>query len=217
MLVICNFLRPDSGASAPCWQRYVPIDPETTWKQSWDAFVMLFLMYTTFSVPYMLAFGSDRDPREPLGAFDIYDICLDTLFCIDIVLSFFTAYTMNGVYERSLGLIVVHYLRTWFFLDFFGSVPFDKIVTAVVGSGQDFGTTLKIMKIARILKMVRAVRFLNKLKKLEEKVGACVALFIPFLPRTCNSKEAIGNTLFPKLSRLNCVFGTILYQIPAKS
>ena len=38
--------------------------------------------------------------------------------------------------------------------------------------------------------------------------------------RTGNSKEAIGGTLFPKLSRLNCVFGTILYQIcliPAKS
>ena len=40
------------------------------------------------------------------------------------------------------------------------------------------------------------------------------------ISRTGNSKEAIGGTLFPKLSRLNCVFGTILYQIcliPAKS
>ena len=52
--------------------------------------------------------------------------------------------------------------------------------------------------------------------------GFLPALVITSLDRcrTGNSKEENGHTLFPKPARLNCVFGTILYQIcmiPAKS
>ncbi len=168
MLVISNFLRPTT-ATVPCWKRYLPIDPECTWKQIWDAILMLFLLYTTFSVPYLLALGGDIDPTRPLSGFEVYDICLDSLFCTDIILSFVTAYIQNGIIERSLRQIALHYVKTWFFLDFFGSVPFDKIVSAIQGAGGQ-GSALKIMKIARILKMVRAVRFLSKLKELEQKV-----------------------------------------------
>ena len=169
-VIIANFLRPDSTAVPSTWTRYLPIEPECSWKQSWDAVVMLFLLYTTFSVPYTLALVSDRDPKQPISIFDTYDIFLDTLFCIDIILSFLTAYTSQGVYEKRLSMIALHYIKTWFTLDFFGSVPFDKIVSAVLDGGEEFASTLKILKIARILKMVRAVRFLNKLKQLEEKV-----------------------------------------------
>ena len=136
----------------------------------------LFLLYTTFSVPYMLAFVQDRDPQESWTAFQVYDVGLDTLFCSDIILSFVTGYTHLGVYERRLGRIAINYMRTWFFLDFFGSVPFDKITSAVLEGGEQYATTLRIMKIARILKMIRAVRFLNKLKQLEQKVGPCLSV-----------------------------------------
>ena len=37
--------------------RRFPFDPESPSKQSWDLVVMLLLLYTTFSVPYALAFG----------------------------------------------------------------------------------------------------------------------------------------------------------------
>jgi hypothetical protein len=30
--------------------------------QTWDAVIMAFLLYTTFSVPYLLAFVNDSDP-----------------------------------------------------------------------------------------------------------------------------------------------------------
>jgi len=149
--------------------KFLPIDPESTWKQSWDALIMLFLLYTTFSVPYMLAIVSDSESSGPLTPFEINEIILDTPFGLDILLSWVTAYSRHGMYEKRMGQIAMQYVTTWFFLDFFGSVPFDKIATAVLDGGDQFGPTLKIMKIARILKMIRAVRFVDKRKQLEQK------------------------------------------------
>ena len=52
---------------------------------------------------------------------------MDVLFCTDVILNFCTAVIHQGVYHKSYIVIAKHYLKTWFFLDFFGSVPFDKV------------------------------------------------------------------------------------------
>ena len=44
-------------------------------------------------------------------------------------------------------MIASHYFRTWFLLDFFGSVPFDKIVTAAVTSSGFLMTKHPIIRI----------------------------------------------------------------------
>ena len=49
----------------------------------------------------------------------------------------------------SYGRIAVHYLKTWFFLDFFGSVPFDKIGEFVVDTGEDAESQLKPLRMIR--------------------------------------------------------------------
>ncbi|MGB1602934.1 MAG: hypothetical protein ACPIOQ_59940, partial [Promethearchaeia archaeon] len=46
----------------------IPFDPDSTPKQTWDAMIMLFLLYTTFSVPYQLAFGGGPDITEAVTA-----------------------------------------------------------------------------------------------------------------------------------------------------
>ena len=159
---------------------HFPLDPESSLKQSWDLFIMIFLMYTTFSVPYMLAFVQPPEiqPGEAIqaeiSAFDVFEILLDCLFCTDVCLNFCTAFTDKGVYHTSLKVIAQHYLKTWFFLDFFGSVPFDKIVTAVLVSGgaamdSQMQSILSGIRMIRVLKMVRAVRFLQKLGQIEQK------------------------------------------------
>ena len=166
----------DGNAKVPLF----PLDPESTAKQCWDLFVMLLLMYTTFSVPYMLAFvpAQEIQPGQALQSdfepFDVFEICLDCFFCTDVILNFCTAFTEKGVYHTSMRIIAMHYLKTWFILDFFGSVPFDKIVqAAVVSTGKpiDVGTQsmLSGLRMVRVLKMVRAVRFLQKLGQLEQK------------------------------------------------
>jgi len=69
-----------------------PFDPESLAKQTWDLFIMILLLFTTFAVPYMLAFGKEADKHEPLDAYQIFDLIMDMLFCVDILLSFCTAY-----------------------------------------------------------------------------------------------------------------------------
>jgi hypothetical protein len=69
---------------------------------------------------------------------EIFEVHLDILFCIDVAVTFCTAYVSRGVYHANLREISLHYLRTWFLIDFFGSVPFDKIVMVVArGSSED--------------------------------------------------------------------------------
>lgn len=146
---------------------FFPFDPESWGKQIWDFFIMLLLLFTTFAVPYMLAFGKEIDRTAPLAAYQIFDLILDGLFCVDIVISFCTAYIHQGVYITSMPSIAKNYLAGWFWIDVPGSIPVDKIITYT--SGESMGSTLKALKFIRILKMVRAVRFLNKLTQLEEK------------------------------------------------
>ena len=48
-----------------------------------------------------------------MSAFEVYEICLDTLFCSDIVLSFLTGYWHVGVYEKRLSSIAFNYIKVW--------------------------------------------------------------------------------------------------------
>jgi hypothetical protein len=57
----------------------------------------------------MLAFGEDPDKNEPLDAYQIFDLIMDLLFCIDVVLSFCTAYVWQV--NRSL-LTLIRSLST---------------------------------------------------------------------------------------------------------
>lgn len=152
-----------------------PFDPDSHPKQIWDGLIMFFLMYTTFSVPYMLSFGEDVGTVEVPASFkgwsfwDVLDLILDVLFCTDVCVNFCTAYVSRGVYVTRLRGIAWHYIYTWFFIDFFGSVPFDKIVTAMSDDSADMQAKLRPLRLVRILKIVRAVRFLQKLHQLEQK------------------------------------------------
>lgn len=101
---------------------FLPIDPDTACKQGWDFLIMALLVYTCFSVPYTLVFQ-----EESIGIFSS-DLALDMLFMIDVGLSFVTAYSYQGVYITNLRTVGLHYMKTWFLLDFAGSFPFGKVV-----------------------------------------------------------------------------------------
>jgi hypothetical protein len=145
-----------------------PLDPDSIGKQSWDMVIMMLLLFTTFAVPYLLAFGDEIDPTKPLDGYQIWDLLLDVFFCTDIVLSFCTSFVLKGVYVTDMTVIAKYYLCGWFLIDMPGSIPFDKIII-YTSLSSDMGPTLKALKFIRILKMVRAVRFLRKLDQLEQR------------------------------------------------
>jgi Ca2+-binding EF-hand superfamily protein len=164
-----RILHYSSGPSAqPVKPTLFPFDPESYWKQTWDILVMLMLLFTTFAVPYNLAFLKETDKNEPLDSYQIFDLILDALFCVDILFSFCTAHVSKAVYVTDLKLIARHYLSKWFWIDAPGSIPLDKIVIYTTSS-QDTGPALKALKFIRLLKILRVVKLLDKLKQLETK------------------------------------------------
>ena len=63
----------------------------------------------------------------------------DTLFILDVVLNFFTAFEIENNVIIHLGRIWRRYLRTWFTIDFISSIPLDSIIEPVLlanGTGQ---------------------------------------------------------------------------------
>eukprot|EP00960_Hanusia_phi_P053153 761871-Hanusia_phi.AAC.1 len=117
-----------------------PIDPESSIKMGWDFLVMILLMYTSFSVPYTLAFDDAPVKKTSYGPLDIWDLTLDVIFCLDIAISFYLT----------------------------GSLPFDKIILAATSSESSSGSSLRALRFIRLLKIVRAIRFVKKLSQVEE-------------------------------------------------
>jgi Ca2+-binding EF-hand superfamily protein len=160
-----------------------PFDPESPLKQAWDLLILLILAYATFSVPYLLAFGvwaekyrenEGKAHQIDLTDIGVWELVLDILFCTDVLVTFCTCYTKHGVYVTSIRAISWNYLKTWFLIDFVGSVPFDKIFMTALATfnrplDQQGRDTLQGLRLVRVIKIVRAVRFLNRLNQLEEK------------------------------------------------
>ena len=161
-----------------------PLDPDSSSKQLWDLLVMSLLLTTSFSVPYTLAFGDEfyeylfgqdgwaqeyaPGPNDVTPWF-VFDLFVDIVFCTDILLNFCTAYIDRGVYVHRFRRIAENYLRTWFVIDFFGSVPFDKIVSAISGDDPQMNSFLEGLRLVRILKAVRAVRLVQRVNQLASK------------------------------------------------
>ena len=144
---------------------WFPLDPEAKGKQIWDAFVMLLLVYCSFSVPYSIVFMPSNSTG--LTPMDYSDITIDIVFMVDITLTFVTKIDIQGATEARLKNIAMHYLSTWFFPDLAGSFPFDFVIAAIMGPGGNLGA----MKLIRMVRLVRAAKFIHKLNKLKEREG----------------------------------------------
>lgn len=54
----------------------------------WDVFIILFVVYNTFSVPFEAAFFEERDLVKLVWV----NVVIDVFFCIDVVISFRTSF-----------------------------------------------------------------------------------------------------------------------------
>jgi hypothetical protein len=95
------------------------IYPHNTCLTRWQLFVSILLIYTAIAVPIKVGFG-EQDSVEMI----LFDTAVDTCFLIDLVLQFFSALERpDGTYEIRHDKIAIRYLKLWFWIDFFSSVP----------------------------------------------------------------------------------------------
>lgn len=102
-------------------------------------------------------------------------LVVDLIFLIDMVLQFFTTYvrrTPRGdEWEVRMVSIILHYLRTWFFLDFITLIPFE-LLTLGSGSGAfEELTFIKVIRVLRLLKLTRLMRSSRLAQRLEAPIS----------------------------------------------
>ena len=84
----------------------------------WDLlFATTCLIYFTIRVPYVIAFDVDEFTSEN-NVWFILNRLVDSVFLLDIIIIFLTAYKDGRNYVVRYRLIAWHYVTTWFFLDF---------------------------------------------------------------------------------------------------
>jgi hypothetical protein len=158
----------------------LPLDPDSGFKQSWDILCLVFLLYCSFSVPYSIAFDDSVQGtnKDGMTAIQIFELCVDCTFMLDIALSFVTGYDNQGYVIRDFRTIARNYLLGWFLPDLAGSFPFDKVISAIIFSEKGANSSsvastnlMRSLKLVRMLKLIRAVKFMNKLNKLKQQEG----------------------------------------------
>lgn len=101
--------------------------PDDVFKQYWNMIICLALLYTASITPIRVVFVTDTS--EELDDWDILDFIIDSIFGVDIFISFFSAY-----YDSEDELVVDSkkimwtYLCGWFCFDFISIFPFSLIL-----------------------------------------------------------------------------------------
>ncbi len=105
--------------------------PESGFRIIWDLVTTAFIMRDFLLVPIQIAFDiTDSDTLTPLDYF------VDAFFIVDLILNFFTGYYHRGALELDYKRIRRKYIRGWFWVDLFSSIPYDLILPVLVNDAE---------------------------------------------------------------------------------
>lgn len=143
--------------------------PNGRFRQMWNAVLLLFMLYTATIVPYRIAF------EDPLfwDVWTVMDALLDAVFCMDIAVNFCSVReTPTGQLETRRKTIAVHYLKSWFLLDFLSSFPTTAIDYAIgsessVPTGK-YNSLMRLVRLPRVYKLIRIFRIAKIIKYIAE-------------------------------------------------
>ncbi|CAJ1456071.1 unnamed protein product, partial [Effrenium voratum] len=138
------------------------IDPRWGAKLLWDFFVMFVVLFDALILPFQLAFKNNSH-----DSFDEFWFWWTTvLFSADIVLSFNTAIQVDDDGSRPDALlrdrkaIAIAYVKGWFSIDFFSTVPWPRLASVFAAGQSDGGSTqaAKLLKVVKFLRLMRLMR-----------------------------------------------------------
>ncbi|PNH03952.1 Potassium voltage-gated channel subfamily H member 7 [Tetrabaena socialis] len=149
--------------------------PNTLARRAWDLLIMALVIWTAITVPLSVSYG-----LPAMRLWDAIGYTVTGLFVIDLLVNFRTAfYNHQGELVRDAAAISANYMKVWFWIDLFGTIPFDSIVlwTGVLsGSSDNTLAALGFLKAPRMLRLGRLLRFLDSFKN--AKIFRIVQLFL---------------------------------------
>jgi hypothetical protein len=130
----------------------------------WVLLGAFFICYDVLMMPYRICFSAPA--KGPMFYFEAF---IQIYFIMDLALNFFIGFmTPTGELVVKHSVVIMHYAKGWFFIDFLASFPVDFVSYLLAGEGTETGGLLKVARGFRLLKLVRIFR-IAKLKKLLDK------------------------------------------------
>ena len=146
---------------------YTMLHPASKFRLLWDIQMLVYVVYVSLLFPYYMGFNT-----EAKGGVAIFELMIDYLFMVDLVLNFRTGYIdRNGIVVLDGRRVFLHYLRTWFVLDFVSSAPLDLLL----GPAFRNLNAAKLLKVGRLFKALKMLR-IGKLAKLTQESGVTESL-----------------------------------------
>ena len=125
--------------------------PDNPYKKMWDLLIAFLILYSAIITPYEIAFSDTSKVSW-------FEILIDILLAIDIVLTFFSAYTDD---EENLvknhRKIIKKYLKSWFIIDIISVLP----VSYFFNSSGKFSGLTKISKLPKLYRLVKLTKLLR--------------------------------------------------------
>ena len=101
------------------------IYPNDNYKIGWDLIITIILLFSCIMTPINLAFPHLEENR----GWQIAAYLVDGLFLCDIFVNMFSAYEDQDLrIQDDRKLIVLNYLRGWFFIDIIAILPIEAIL-----------------------------------------------------------------------------------------
>jgi len=136
------------------------IFPDDPFKDIWDMFIAVILIFTCLITPYRIALVD-----EDTTVWQITTFTVDAFFLLDILVIFNSAFLDdNFITIQSRKLIANNYIKGWFMIDIFAIIPFDYLV-----GGSDISELVRITRIGKMYKLVKLTRLLRIAKIVKDK------------------------------------------------
>ena len=127
--------------------------PDNPYKKIWDLLIAILILYSAIITPYEIAFSDSNKSSW-------FEILIDIFLAIDIVLTFFSAYTDE---EENLvknhKKIIKKYLKSWFIIDIISVIPINNLFK----NGKYSGLT-KISKLPKLYRLIKLTKLLRMTK-----------------------------------------------------
>ncbi|UPR00889.1 cyclic nucleotide-binding domain-containing protein [Chloropicon primus] len=131
-------------------------DPRGRFLKLWNTTVFLMAIYTSFMVPYRLAFHS----ASYASSLNPFDVAIDVAYIMDIIVKCLTPYEDTGhnvITEEAS--ILGHYMARTFLYDGLCAVPLDLVLSC----GISFSATVVVVifRVIRISKLLYLLRYMD--------------------------------------------------------
>jgi len=153
------------------------VNPErSAFMEYWDTVTLFALAFVALVAPVQVAMFEAQ-----FDAMFMINCLVDPLFAVDLVLQFFIMYPQKTNYGYTLvqnpKKIAIHYLKTWFVIDFISVIPFD--LAGLVSRSDEMRkmAALKVFRLLRLLKLLRVLRASRLVRRFETRMTITYGTF----------------------------------------